>query len=157
MSGFANLYNRIKMMVARGVVTRANTETLMQALQVRLLAGETKDNVEFFETYGFTATPLAGAECIVLFLGGNRSHAIALATPDRRFRPKDLQPGEVSIWAFENGEEGGHRVDFKLGQKIEVHAKEVLVFAKDKADIETRDAKVTAETLRVICPDIEFN
>ncbi len=85
-------------MASRGVVSVINAALRMQGLQVRLLAGEVKDGLEHFEPYGFTAHPHAGAEAIVLFLGGDRSHGIVLATPDRRYRLKGLQAGEVALY-----------------------------------------------------------
>ena len=88
---------RLSNMIARGTVTLVNAATKMQSLQLRLLAGETKDNVEHFEAYGFTSNPNAGAECLALFLDGDRSHGVVICVADRRYRVKGLATGEVIL------------------------------------------------------------
>lgn len=88
-------------MLARGSVVLANASKKLQTLQLRLTAREPKDNVEHFEPYGFTSCPEAGAEALVAFLGGDRSHAVAVMVTDRRVRLQGLKPGEVAIFTGE--------------------------------------------------------
>lgn len=88
---------RISNMLARGTVTLVNAATKMQNLQVRLLADESKDRVEHFEQYGFTSHPNVGAECIAVFLDGDRSHGVVICAADRRYRLTNLAAGEVAI------------------------------------------------------------
>lgn len=88
-------------MLSRGSVALANASRKLQTLQLRLTAREVKDNVEHFESYGFTSCPKDGAEALVAFLGGDRSHGVALVVTDRRFRLQGLQPGEVAIFTHE--------------------------------------------------------
>lgn len=89
---------RIGNLVTRGVVSAVNAGAKMQTLQLRLMAGETKDNVEHFEPFGFTSKPLAGAEHVTVFMDGDRSHGITLVVADRRYRLTGLQDGEVAIY-----------------------------------------------------------
>lgn len=84
-------------MVARGVVAAVNAANKMQTIQMRLMSDEAKSDVEHFEPYGYTSHPLAGAEGVVLFPDGDRSHGMLLVVADRRFRIKSLRPGEVAI------------------------------------------------------------
>lgn len=44
-------------MLARGTVVLVDALKKMQSLQMRLTAGELKDNAEHFEAYGFTSNP----------------------------------------------------------------------------------------------------
>lgn len=81
-------------LLARGTVVLANSANKLQSLQMRLTAGEVNDDMEHFEPYGFTSNPLAGAEGIATFLGGDRSHAVVLVVADRRFRLKALAPAK---------------------------------------------------------------
>lgn len=97
-------------MVARGSVALANAATKMQTLQLRLLSGEVKDGVEHFEPYGFTSCPKPGAEALVLFLGGDRSHGVAVAVGDRRYRLVGLDEGEVALF-----DDLGHKVHLTRG------------------------------------------
>lgn len=97
------LARRIGNLLARGSVAAVNAAGKMQALQVRLLAGEVKDSMEHFEPFGFTSKPLPGAEALAVFLGGDRSHGVVLVVADRRYRLRTLQDGEVALFdAFGN-------------------------------------------------------
>ncbi|MDU8113514.1 phage baseplate assembly protein, partial [Pseudomonas syringae pv. actinidiae] len=87
-----SLLNR---MLVRGTVVLAKASSKMQALQMRLTAGEVKDDMEHFEPYGFTSNPLAGAEGIAAFIGGDRSHGLLLVVADRRYRLKGLELGHA--------------------------------------------------------------
>lgn len=101
MTDFARLLapyvRRLSNMVARGSVSLVNAATKMQSLQLRLLAGESKDDVEHFEPYGLTSHPQPGAECVALFLDGDRSHGVVVCVADRRYRVKGLASGEVIL------------------------------------------------------------
>lgn len=87
--------NLVRNLIARGEIS-AVTIGNMQGLQAKLFAGEVKGGIEHFEPYGFTSHPLAGAEPVVLFPGGDRSHGIAVVVADRRYRVK-VQAGEVCV------------------------------------------------------------
>ena len=94
---------RMGNMLARGAVSAVNAASKMQTLQLRLLAGETKDGVEHFEPFGFTSKPLPGAEHVTVFLDGDRSHGITLVVADRRYRMTMLDDGEVALHdAYDN-------------------------------------------------------
>lgn len=91
------LANRIANTVARAVVHLADDAKKQQLLQLGLLADETIDGAEHFHPYGFFSVPLEGAEAIVLFPNGDRSHGLALVS-DRRHRPTGGEPGESGIY-----------------------------------------------------------
>jgi phage baseplate assembly protein V len=94
----APLRRRIGAMIGRGTLSAVDDAPQAQELQVELLDDEAHDKVERFQEYGFTSVPLAGAEAIVAFVGGLRSHGVVIAVEDRRYRVKSLQPGEVSLF-----------------------------------------------------------
>ena len=85
-------------MVARAVVKQITESTGIQSAQVGILATETRDEVERFQQYGFSSYPLPGAEGLIVFIGGNRDHAVLTNVDDRRHRPKFLAEGEVVIY-----------------------------------------------------------
>lgn len=89
---------RLGNLLARGVVTAANGTGKMRSLQIRMLSGETKDDVEHFEPYGFTSEPHAGAEHVTAFFDGDRSHGVTLVVADRRYRLAGLAGGEMAIY-----------------------------------------------------------
>lgn len=119
-------------LLARAVLAGVQQNKL-QVLQLQVLAGETKDGVELFEPYGHTGVALPGAESVVAFLDGGRTHAVALVQTDRRYRPTDLQPGEVAIYNHE-----GTRVVLRNGGKVEV-------LAATEVKINTSKVKLTAD------------
>lgn len=84
--------------LARGTVSVADGSKKMRVVQVRLLADEVRDDLEHIEPYGYTSEPHTDAEAFVLFFDGDRSHGITFCVADRRYRLKDLKPGEVAIF-----------------------------------------------------------
>lgn len=128
----------LKSMVVRGSVVLANAANKMQSLQMRLTADEVKDDLEHFEPYGFTSTPHAEAEGIVAFVGGDRSHGIVLVVADRRYRIKEMKPGEVAIYTDE-----GDKVHFKRGRVIEIETVTLKVKATEGVDFDTPIIRAT--------------
>jgi phage gp45-like len=94
----APLRSRVANMLARAVVALVDDEKQMQLLQLSVLEGETREDVERVQNYGFTSVPLEGAEAVVLFVGGNRDHGLAVAVDDRRYRLRGLEGGEVAMF-----------------------------------------------------------
>jgi len=92
------LVTRVANSIARGVVQLADDGKKLQLLQLGVLAGETVDGAEHFQPYGFSSVPLGGAEVVVVFPNGDRSHPLVVATSDRRYRPTGSQPGEVVVY-----------------------------------------------------------
>jgi phage gp45-like len=73
---------------------------MMQLVQLGVLAGETVEGdtgAEHFQPYGFASVPLAGAEAVVVFPNGDRSHPLVTAVSDRRYRPTGGDPGQITI------------------------------------------------------------
>lgn len=121
-------------MLARCVLVKTNDAAGVQTHQVRLLFDEVKAAVERLQNYGFSSHPLPGAEGLVVFMGGGRDHAVTIVVDDRRYRFKSLQPGEVVIYTDED-QNGGHRIHFKRGRKIEIVCDELTITASTKVEI----------------------
>lgn len=126
-------------LLARAVLAGVQQNKL-QVLQLQVLAGETKDGVELFEPYGHTGVALPGAESVVVFIDGGRTHAIALVQTDRRYRPTDLLPGEVAIFNHE-----GTRVVLRNGGKVEVQAATEVKITTAKVKL-IADVEITGNT-----------
>ena len=99
----AAVAGRIFLSIARGTLTRVDDSPKMQVADVRLLHDEVLAGAERFQDYGFTSVPLPGdatgaAEVVAVFVSGNRSHPIIVRIDDRRYRLKDLQPGESALY-----------------------------------------------------------
>lgn len=111
------LRSRVYNIVSRGVLELAKDTEGMQVLKAAILADENRDDIEYFQDYGFTSVPKAGAEALVICPQGNRDHMIAVKVADRRFRLKGLAEGEVALYTDE-----GDKIVFKRGGTIEVVA-----------------------------------
>jgi len=134
----------VKNMLARGTVVLVDALKKMQSLQMRLTAGELKDNAEHFEPYGFTSNPLAGAEVLTAFIGGDRSHAVVLVAADRRYRIQSMQPGEVAIYTDE-----GDKIHFKRGRIIDIETGTLNIKATTAVNFETPVINQTGQIVSV--------
>jgi len=92
------LVTRVANTVARAVIKNVDDSKKLQLLQLAILSGETRDEVEHFQNYGFTSHPKAGAEVVIVCVGGRRDHALAIAVDDRRYRIRNLGIGEVAVY-----------------------------------------------------------
>lgn len=123
---------RISLIVTRAVVSLVDDTTTLQALQARLLAGETMDGLERFQDYGFSSHPHPGAEAIALSVGGHRSNTIIIKVDDRRYRLKALKQGEVALYT----DEGDH-VHLKRGRVVEIQTDTLHVKADTEVQLDT--------------------
>lgn len=124
--------------LARGVVALSNSASKLQSLQLRLLAGEVKDQVEHLEPYGFTACPLDGAEALAGFIGGDRSHGVVIVVSDRRYRLQGLKSGEVAIYTDE-----GDKIHLKRGRIIDIETQTLNIKATTGVNFDTPEITQT--------------
>lgn len=124
--------NRLKQMIARGVVAMVDSARKLQTLQLRLTADEVKDGVEHFEPYGYTSCPLPGAEHLTVFPGGDRSHGITLVVADRRYRLPNLKGGEVALYTDE-----GDFIHLKRGRIIDIETETLNIKAAQGVHFDT--------------------
>lgn len=110
---------KIAQMVGRAVLRALNDGTGTQTMQVELLKDELYDGVERFQEYGFTSVPHAGAETVMVSIGGQRGHGIIVACEDKRYRITGLENGEVAIYTDEDLD-GGHRIHMKRNKEVEI-------------------------------------
>ena len=109
------LRNRVYNIVSRAVLEAVNDSGNMQLIKISVLANENRGDIEYFQDYGFTSVPKAGAEAIILCPQGNREHMVAIKVGDRTFRLKGLAEGEVAMFTDE-----GDKIHFKRGNIIDI-------------------------------------
>tara|TARA_R110002110_G_scaffold64634_8_gene178591 strand:+ start:2421 stop:2936 length:516 start_codon:yes stop_codon:yes gene_type:complete len=148
MSVAKQMWNRLMMLLVRGIVSAVQDDKALQTLSLDLLADESKDGVERFQDYGFTTHPPTGLEALVAFVGGNRSHGIVLAVGDRKFRLRNLASGEVALYD-DQGQKVYIRRDGILVEsdfKITLRAPQILIDgAVHITGATTSDADIAAE------------
>lgn len=123
------LKSRIALMISRSVVAIVNDSEKIQSLQALVLAGEVQADIERFQNFGFTSTPLPNAEAVLVYPGGEREHAIAVAVDDANFRPTGQPPGSSTQYDAFGGKSsliaGNHKVEALV--KSEILAPTVLL------------------------------
>lgn len=137
-----NILKRIQNAFSRATIKLIDSKTKTQSLQIGLLAGEIKGNIEHMEPYGFTAHPIPGAEAIALFFGGDRSNGVVIVASDKRHRLLNLKEGEVAIYDDQ-------------GQKV-VLSRSGIVVNTPKTLTATcgGDVTITAPKITLDAPDI---
>ncbi len=146
----APLATRIRNVAARGIIKIVNDKTKIQQIQASLLAGELKDGIEHYQDYGFTSVPIAGMETLVVFCGGDRSNGVVVAVGDRKFRLKEMQPGEVALYTDE-----GDIIKLARGRKIQVSTTHLEVTAAEDIAYNTKNMNINAtESVNITTPVI---
>lgn len=82
----------------RGVLTSTVTNTRIQRVNVEALAGETLQDVELMQQFGFTSGLPAGTQVILVPLGGRTSAAVVVATEHGAYRFKVDHQGEAALY-----------------------------------------------------------
>lgn len=121
----APIATKVANLLGRGTVKATDDAKEVQELQVNLLDGETRDELERFQEYGFTSNPEDGAECVVMFVNGRRAEGYCVGVEDRRYRIKNLSSGEVAVYS-KHGQtivlkaNGDVEITPKSGQKVKL-------------------------------------
>lgn len=89
----------------------------VQRVNAEALAGEVLQDVELMQQFGFTSAPPAGAQLIVLPLGGRTSAAVIVATEHGSYRLQLGAQGECAIY-----NQWGDLVHLKADRSIRVVA-----------------------------------
>jgi phage baseplate assembly protein V len=123
----APLTQRVKNMIARGVITAIQDSEGLQLIQGTLLADEVSDGMERFQNYGFSSVPPPGSEFIVLFVAG-RSHPVVIAVDNRAARPKDKEIGDSIMYSI-----GGNSILLSAEDgKIHITAPDNIIIRSEK-------------------------
>jgi phage baseplate assembly protein V len=97
----ARFWRRIQLTVGRGRITAVDDSQTVQQLQIQMGALETRDKTPRMVEYGLASSPPVSAEVVVVFIAGDRSTGIAIASNHQPSRPKNLQAGEVMLYDVE--------------------------------------------------------
>lgn len=151
-SAINRLYRRLLLVVGRGQVTTSDDSGNVQTLQVQLGPMETRDNTPRLAEFGLASNPPHGSDAIVIFVGGDRSNGVVIATGNKTLRMKSLAPGESAIYdslgKYVYLSASGIIVEAK-GQPVTVNdASDVTVNASGTVTIAAPNTKITG-TLEV--------
>ena len=116
----APLSRRMRLMVARAVITAISDAGKIPTVQGKLLDGEIRNGIELLHQHGFFSRPRIKPEGLYFSVGGDRDHGVMVATADRGSNRPDLAPGETVVYTDEDTAADGHRIHFKNGRIIEI-------------------------------------
>ena len=92
------IWARLKNTIGRGRIATVLDGGNVQRVQVQAGADETIDGVPRLAEYGIASVPPAGSDAILLFLAGERSNGVVIATGNQKFRLKGLADGDVALY-----------------------------------------------------------
>lgn len=92
------LSHRLQAMVGRGKVLLVNDSGTVQTLQVQLGALELRDGIARLAEYGFTSAPPAGSDAVAVYINGDRSNGVVIATGNQTYRLKGLGDGDAALY-----------------------------------------------------------
>lgn len=133
------------------VIIESVVEGVIKRFTASGRADEMFENREYFQHYGFTSRPLAGAEAILIKDG---NHIVMIASDDRRYRLA-IEDGEVAIYTdegdyilFKRGKEifikSGNKLKADIENDVEVNTKRIKATATESVEVNTAQLKATA-------------
>lgn len=123
----------------RGKVARVQAGGGVQKIQVEGLAGETVQDLEHAENFGFTSNPPAGSDCVVVPLGGKTSHGIIVTTTNGAYRITGLSDGETAVYNAD-----GAKMVLKKGRVIEIDCDKLNIKAPSGVNITSEKVECSA-------------
>lgn len=98
MSVTDRLYRRVMMHTAAVTITATNDKGPVHLVQGKVRGTpETIDNLQTLNLYGFASHAPTGSDALVMFGNGDRSNGAIVSTANQKARPRNQQPGEVTI------------------------------------------------------------
>jgi len=92
------LARRMLQVVGRGRIGVVNDGDVIQRVQLTTNALETIDNMLRVAEYGFASNPPSGTDAVAVFIGGDRSAGLIIATNNQTYRLKGLASGDAAIY-----------------------------------------------------------
>lgn len=89
---------KIRSVAKRGTIGSIATDGERQTVQTKALADDVRDDVELFEPYGFTSGAPAGSECLIVNVGADQAHGVAIMAGGREYRIAGVGEGEVAVY-----------------------------------------------------------
>lgn len=140
----SRLSRRVQLMIGRCVLRAIAAGGGRITVGIDGLDGASMDGVELAEPTGLTCVPLDGAEGVALSIMGDGGHQVVIPLGDRRHRPRDLSPGDVSLF-----DHRGHRIDIVDG-RIRITTPDVLEIAAADIEITAQNASINGQRIATV-------
>ena len=136
------LWRRVQLMSSWGRVTFSDDSKSAQILQIKLNNSETRDGTPRIAEFGLTSVPPDGSDVLVVFLGGDRSKGVVVATGHQASRPLGLVAGETMLYDLQ-----GKHIYLTNGDGIVVEAGNTPVTVNNATTVTINAAvKIDMET-----------
>lgn len=148
MIGLRELARKARLAVGLALIKRSYDAPGIQRLQLSLLKGEVREEVNRYQDYGFSSHARAGASAVAVAVGGSRNHLAILVADDARYRKRDLAEGEVAIYHWEGDYilfRNGREIEVVAGARVRVTAPEVIIAANTRVQLETPTVEMTGD------------
>ncbi|WP_392563198.1 phage baseplate assembly protein (plasmid) [Orbus sturtevantii] len=136
------LYRNIKMMIGIGQVVQVNDSGPIQIAQYQT-ALESKDNTPRIAEFGFSSSLPADSDVVMVFIGGDRTNGIIVASNHKESRYKDLKQGETVIY----NQWGDHIILSKSGITVQANSKPVKIVTTATVEIDAPLLTVTGQVI----------
>jgi len=91
---------KIMLMIGKCILMAVDNSGKVMKLQLSGLKNETITDIERYQEYGFESYPKKDCEVLAAFIDGNRDNGIVICVNDRRYRPTDLNEGDVCVYDY---------------------------------------------------------
>ena len=140
------VYRRMLMGTAPVLITTIDDTGPIQIAQIRINdTPEVLDSVPLMQFYGYSAvapTSPTPSDATALFITGQRSNPVIVATNNQQARLKNQQPGEISLYSDE-----GDTIGLNRGNKINVNSKDtVTVNGQNNFTVNTATETINASS-----------
>lgn len=143
----ARLAQRVLLALGRGRITTSNDSGVVQLVQTKFNDLETIDGMPRVAEFGFTSRPPDGTDVVAVFIGGDRSNGVIVATNDQSSRPTGLAVGETKLYSL-------------AGQYVYLSASGIVIEAASMPVTVNDASTVTVNaqtTVKVVAPtEIDF-
>ncbi|QGZ56758.1 phage baseplate assembly protein V [Paraburkholderia acidiphila] len=141
---------RILNIIGRARVNLVKDSGPVQMAQLTVNDLETIDNIPIVHDFGFSSNPPAGSDVAMVFVGGDRSNGVIVASNHQKYRVRNLAPGESVIYTQDGKQiyltaSGGIKIAAN-GQPVEVdNATTVTINASTKVRMVTPRLECTGD------------
>ena len=143
------LHRRSLMTVAPLKITATNDEDAIHRVQGRVNGTpEVIDNIGVMQIYGLASHAMVGTDATALFVGGQRSNVVVIATGNQQYRLRGLKPGEVALYTDEGDYvrfSRGKIVEIKAQEELKITTKKLTIKAEDSIEIESPEIKIKGD------------
>jgi phage baseplate assembly protein V len=160
---FNFLKNRIFLLFGRCNLDEVESvDDNIQKVKVNCLKDEVIPDMDRIQEYGFETYPYADkyTEGIALFIGGNREKGIVFNLCSRKYRPTDLNEGEVCLYSADSDEGNDNRITIKPDNTIEIKTKDGNLITIDSNGTiikDSNDNTITMDSSGMVIEDTNGN